>query len=185
MEKLIKSVLSKSPESSYQQTSLNKLLKLLLKGVEKVITNPKFWQFMKAMSDPLPFASIGDNIGSVGPTSARLLSAQNGMDNQPQTVTRKSGMFAQGLEMKPLRQRRLPMSEFSTKLSANAENADALPTAIQEILLLTSDRREEPLYPSKVLGEPFVYSRKELEKKARRHLKDYRYKGLINKTSGQ
>lgn len=51
-EKLVKSILAKLPESDYQQISINKFLKKILKLIDPVISDQRFWRILGEFEKP-------------------------------------------------------------------------------------------------------------------------------------
>lgn len=51
--KLRKSLLAKVPQSFYQETSINKLFKRVLKGIEPVISDQRFWRILSESQKPI------------------------------------------------------------------------------------------------------------------------------------
>ena len=62
-ERLVKSILAKSPESNYTEISINKFLKKILKLIDQVISNQKLWRILSELEKPLkPQLSDGNSI---------------------------------------------------------------------------------------------------------------------------
>jgi hypothetical protein len=63
-EKLINSLLAKVPQNFYQETSINKLFKRVLKIFELVISDQKFWRILSESKklDPSGVRSTGEFI---------------------------------------------------------------------------------------------------------------------------
>lgn len=52
-EKLVKSILAKAPESSYTEISINKFLKKILKLIDPVISDQRFWRLVGESPKPI------------------------------------------------------------------------------------------------------------------------------------
>jgi hypothetical protein len=57
-EKLVKSILAKAPQSSYQEISINKFLEKILKLIDPVISNQRFWRVLSELEKPHKFNMI-------------------------------------------------------------------------------------------------------------------------------
>ena len=176
MEKLVKSIAAKTPQSSDKEISINKFLKKILKLIDPVISDQRFWRII----------SESEKSELSGPSEVRstdiLGPVQNVPENQPKIGSQKSSIFAEAFPVKPVQKRRnirLPMTEnndISEGLTPSglSGNHEELSENIQLIERLTRLRRAQPLYPSEVLGDSFQYSQQQLERKAPRHLtEDY------------
>jgi len=102
-DKLIKSIVSKSPQSSSSEISINKVLKRMVKFVDPLISNSEFWKIVKVASEPLePEFSV-----SAESTPRTVLSSQD-------KKTKSSSFFVEGFpvthqnaarNLSPVRQR--------------------------------------------------------------------------------
>jgi len=64
-EKLLKSLLSKVPQSSYKEISINKFFKKILNQIAPIVTNPKLWRILSELEKPIkPQLSDWNNIRS-------------------------------------------------------------------------------------------------------------------------
>ena len=52
-ERLVKSILSKAPESSYSEISINKFLKKILKLIDPVISDQRLWRILGEFGKPI------------------------------------------------------------------------------------------------------------------------------------
>ena len=184
-EKLIKSLLAKVPQNSYQETSINKLVKRVLKIIEPVISNQKFWKILSASRKPIKSELSGPS--EIRSTDI-LAPAENEKENQAKTGSKGSSIFVHGL-VAPVSKKKhtlLPPMElnmvqtptedsFSNGLrpSGLSINHEILSENIQDIETKTRLRRAQPLYPSQVLGDSYQYGGKQLKRKALRHLEDF------------
>jgi hypothetical protein len=57
-EKLVKSILAKSGQSSIEEVSLNKFLKRISNGLEPVLTNQNLWRILAELKKPHKFTTI-------------------------------------------------------------------------------------------------------------------------------
>ena len=187
MEKLINSVLAKVPQSSYEETSINKLFKRVLKIIEPLISDQRFWRILSESQKPIK-SQLPDP-SEVGSTDI-LAPAENGQDNRPKTRRKSSFIFVQGLVepqprrnhglLPPIGKTRLNMAQTSTEDSFSkgltpkglSVNHETFSENIQNIEIRTRLRRAEPRYSSEALGESYEYGQKQLERKAR-HLVDF------------
>lgn len=193
-EKLINSLLAKVPQSSYQETSINKLFKRVLKIIEPVISDQRFWRILSESEKPIK-SQLPDPSG-VRSTDI-LAPAENEKENQAKTGSKGSSIFVHRL-VDPMPRRKhalLPSMElnmaqtptedsFSNRLTPSglSVNHEELSENIQFIERVTKLRRAEPLYSSEILGESFQYSQEQLEIKAPRHLLDDYNVSLEGKT---
>jgi hypothetical protein len=176
-EKLVKSILAKAKESDYQKISINKLLKKILKLIDPVISDQRFWKILSESGKPieseLPGPSEVRSTYILGPYAP---------DKQAKTRSRGSSFFfAEALpisntrKLSPMQKRvqlKMAKSNFSNNLESSglSENHQELSQNIQDIEIMTRLRRSQPLYSSQVLGDSFKYGGKQLERKAPRHL---------------
>ena len=91
-EILVKSILSKAPESSYSEISVNKFLKKILKLIDPVISDQRFWrilgEFGKPIKSELPGPSEVRSTNILGPYEP---------DKQAKTGSRSSSsIFVEG-----------------------------------------------------------------------------------------
>jgi len=173
-ERLVKSILSKAPESNYTEISINKLLKKFLKLIDPVISNEKLWRILSELEKPLKSQlSDGNPISSTD----ILGTAQNVQNKQPKSKG-SSSIFAEAFsnpsKLSPMQKRvQLKMAKNNLESSGLSRNHEQLSKNIQFIEKLTRLRRAQPLYPSQVLGDSYKYGGKQLERKAPRHLEDF------------
>ena len=179
-ERLVKSILAKAPESDSSEISINKSLKKILKLIDSVISDQRFWrtlsEFGKPIKSELPGPSQFRSTDILGPYAP---------DKQAKTRSRgSSSIFAEALnipntrKLSPMQKRvQLKMAEnnFSNNLESSglSRNHEQLSKDIQSTEKLTKLRRSQPLYPSQVLGDSYKYGGKQLERKAPRHLQDF------------
>ena len=52
-ERLVKSILAKAPESDYQEISINRFLKKILKLIDPVISDQRFWKILSEFGKPI------------------------------------------------------------------------------------------------------------------------------------
>ncbi len=177
-ERLIKSILAKSPESDYRQISINKVLKKILKLIDPVISDQRLWKILSEFGKPIKSelsnptdVRSGDILGPYVP------------DKEAKTRSRgSSSMFAEAFSnptpfspMQKKVQLKMAKNNFLNNLESSglSRNHEQLPENIQSIEKLTRLRRAQPLYPSQVLGDSYQYGGKQLERKAPRHLDDF------------
>lgn len=179
-EILVKSILAKAPQTDYSEISINKFLKKILKLIDPVISDQRFWrilsEFGKPIKSELPGLSELVSTDILGPYAP---------DKQAKTRPRgSSSIFAEALNIPNTRklssmekrvQLKMAKNNFSNNLESSglSRNHEQLSKDIQSIEKLTKLRRAQPLYPSQVLGDSFKYGGKQLERKAPRHLEDF------------
>jgi hypothetical protein len=179
-ERLVKSILAKAPQSDYSEISINKFLKKILKLMDPVISDQRFWrilsEFGKLIKSELPGPSEVGSTDIFGPYAP---------DKQAKIRSRgSSSIFAEALNIPNTRklssmqkrvQLKMAKNNFSNNLESSglSRNHEQLSKDIQSIEKLTKLRRAQPLYPSQVLGDSFKYGGKQLERKAPRHLEDF------------
>jgi hypothetical protein len=179
-ERLVKSILAKAPQSDYSEISINKFLKKILKLIDPVISDQRFWrilsEFGKLIKSELPGPSEVGSTDIFGPYAP---------DKQAKIRSRgSSSIFAEALNIPNTRklssmqkrvQLKMAKNNFSNNLESSglSRNHEQLSKDIQSIEKLTKLRRAQPLYPSQVLGDSFKYGGKQLERKAPRHLEDF------------
>jgi hypothetical protein len=173
-ERLVKSILSRAPESDYSEISINKFLKKILKLIDPVISDQRFWrilgEFGKPIKSELPGPSAVRSTDTFGPYEP---------DKQAKTRSRSSSsIFVEGFStpttLSPMQKRvQLKMAKNNLESSGLSRNREQLSKNIQFIEKLTRLRRAQPLYPSQVLGDSYKYGGKQLERKAPRHLEDF------------
>lgn len=181
-DKLVTSIVAKTNQSSEKQISINKFLKKILKLIEPVISDQRFYKLISESRKPIK--SELSVSGKVRSTDI-LNPSQNAPDKSAKTWSRgSSSFFAEALtipntrKLSPMQKRvQLKMSEnnFSNNLESSglSRNHQELSENIQFIEKLTRLRRAQPLYPSQVLGDSYQYGGKQLERKAPRHLEDF------------
>jgi hypothetical protein len=185
-EKLVKSILAKAPQSSYQEISINKFLGKILKLIDPVISDQRFWRIISESQKPIK-SELSD--ASEVRSTDILAPSENGKANQAKTGSKGSSIFVEALvtpqprrkhtSLPPMKKTRLNMvteGNFSEGLTPSglSRNHEELSENIQLIEKLTRFRRAEPLYSSEALGESFKYGQKQLERKALSHLqKDF------------
>jgi hypothetical protein len=91
-EKLVKSILAKLKESDYQEISINKFLKKILKLIDPVISNQRFWKILSESRKPIESELLG-------PSEVRsTYTLGYAPDKQAKTRSRGSSLFfAEGL----------------------------------------------------------------------------------------
>jgi hypothetical protein len=177
-ERLVKSILAKATESDYSEISINKFLKKILKLIDPVISDQRFWRILSEFGKPIKSELPGpcevrstDILGPYAP------------DKQAKTRSRGS-FFAEALnipntrKLSPMQKRfqlKMAQNNFSNNLESSglSRNHEELSENIQFIEKLTRLRRAQSLYPSQVLGDSYKYGGKQLERKAPRHLEDF------------
>ena len=185
-EKLVKSILAKAPQSSYQEISINKFLEKILKLNDPVISDQRFWRIISESQKPIKSELPGPS--EVRSTDI-LAPSENGKANQAKTGSKGSSLFVKALitpqprrkhtslpPMEKTRLNRVTEDNFSEGLTPSglSRNHEELSENIQLIEKLTRLRRAEPLYSNEALGESFKYGQKQLERKAPSHLqKDF------------
>jgi hypothetical protein len=179
-EKLVKSILTKTTENDYQEISINKFLKKILKLIDPAISDQRFWKILSELGKPIksdiPGPSEIRSTDILGPYAP---------DKQAKTRSRgSSSFFAEALNIpdtrkpSPMQKRvQLKMAEnnFWNNLESSelSRNHEELSENILFIEKLTRLRRAQPLYLSQVLGDSYKYGGKQLERKAPRHLEDF------------
>ena len=121
-EKLINSLLAKIPEHSYQETSINKFLKKILKLIDPVISDQRFWRILGEFGKPIK--SQLDGPSEVRSTDI-LVPSQNEPDKQAKTRSKgSSSFFTEALsiqntrKLSPMQKRvQLNMSKKETNFS--------------------------------------------------------------------
>jgi hypothetical protein len=177
MEKLVKNIVAKTPQSSDKEISINKFLEKILKLIDPVISDQRFWRLISELEKPIKSKLSGPS--EVRSTDI-LGPAQNAPDKQAKTRSKGSSIFADALSNPQARRKSssLPPMEKSGLTMVQTSNEDSfsngltpsglsvnhekLSENIQFIEKLTRLRRAEPLYSSEVLGESFQYSQKQL-----------------------
>ena len=176
-EKLVKSILAKTPESDYSEISINKFLKKILKLIDPVISDQRFWRVLSEYGKPIK--SELPDLSEVRSTNI-LGTAQN---VHPKSKS-SSSFFAEALsisdtrKLSPMQKRvqlKMAQNNFSNNLESSglSRNHEQLSKDIQSTEKLTKLRRSQPLYPSQALGDSYKYAGKQLERKAPRHLQDF------------
>ena len=182
MEKLVKSIVAKTDQSSDKEISINKFLKKILKLIDPVISDQRFWRIISESQKPIK-SELSDS-SEVRSTDI-LAPSENVKENQAKTGSKgSSSFFAEALpisntrKLSPMQKRvQLKMAEnnFSNNLESSglSKNHEELSQNIQDIEIKTRLRRAQPLYSSEVLGDSYQYGGKQLERKAPRHLEDF------------
>ena len=183
-ERLVKSILAKDPQSSEKEISINKFIKKILKLIDPIISDQRFWRLISESQKPIKSElSVASEVRSTD----ILAPSENGKENQAKTGSKgSSSFFAEALplpisntkKLSPMQKRvQLKMAEnnFSNNLESSglSKNNEELSQNIQEIEIKTRLRRAQPLDSSEVLGDSYQYGGKQLERKAPRHLKDF------------
>jgi len=132
-ERLVKSILSKGPESYYSEISINKFLKKILKLIDPVISDPRFWrilgEFGKPIKSELPGPSEVRSTDILGPYEP---------DKQAKTRSRSSSsIFVEGFStpttLSPMQKRvKLRMAQKEPTTS-DLFSADSVTGEIQNI----------------------------------------------------
>lgn len=180
-KRLVKSLLAKAPQTDYSEISINKFLKKVLKLIDPVISDQRFWrilgEFEKPTKSELPGPSQVRSTDILGPYEP---------GKQAKTGSRgSSSIFAEALNIPNTRklssmqkrvQLKMAKNNFSNNLESSglSRNHEQLSKDIQSIEELTRLRRAQPLYSSQVLGDSYKYGGNQLERKAPRHLEDFR-----------
>jgi hypothetical protein len=87
MEKLVNSIVAKSHKSLDKEISLNKFLKKILKLIDPVISNQRFWRLISESQKPMS-----------GPSEVQSTDlAQNALDKKAKTGLKGSSIFADAL----------------------------------------------------------------------------------------
>jgi len=169
-EILIHSILARTEQCDLDEISINKLLKRLLEIIDPVISDQRFWRILSKFGKPikseLPDLSEVQSSNILGKTESRS----------------SSSIFVEGFStpptLSPMQKRvqlKMAQNNFSNNLESSglSRNHEELSENIQLIEKLTKLRRAEPLYPSQVLGDSYLYGGKQLERKAPSHLPDF------------
>lgn len=163
-ERLVKSVLSKAPESEYSEISINKLLQKIIDFIEPIVADNRLWRIFSEFEKPIkPILPV-----SSGVRSTEIIGSY---ENQAKTQSRSSSsLFAEALPMPSRSIRKLsPMQKrvqfkmaqqeqkFSSNLDASglSKNHQQLSEEMQSLEKKTRLRRAQPLYSSQVLGDSF------------------------------
>jgi hypothetical protein len=192
MEKLVKSVVAKTDQSLDKEISINKFLEKILKLIDPVIPDQRFWRLISELEKPIKSELSGPS--DVRSTDI-LGPAQNAPDKQAKTRSKGSSIFADALStlqarrkfssLPPMEKSRLTMAQTSNEdcLSNGltplglSKNHEELSENIQFIEIKTRLRRAQPLYPSEVFGDS--YEGKSLEEMA------IEYKDLVETILGK
>jgi len=183
-EKLVKSIVSKTDQSSDEEISINKFLEKLLKLMDPVISDQRFWRLISESQKPIESElSVSSEVRSTDILSPAQKLPENRSKNRSKS---SSSIFAEAFptpqarkklsSLPPMEKSRLSIAQtsnedsFSNGLSGNHEE---LSKNIKDNEIKTRLRRAEPLYPSEVLGDSYQYGGKQLERKAPPHLKDF------------
>jgi hypothetical protein len=158
MKKLVKSVLAKSPNSPDWEISFGKIIKTAFESIIKpVITDQRFWEIVNFGIQPVQLTKI----------ESTEISSQSLLFNEKSKAS--SSIFAEGYTVKPAK-------KFSPRengiLFNNKNNFDSSRNSPKSVETLTQLRRQEPLYPSRSLGDEFLYGKFQLIEKVH-HLKDF------------
>ena len=133
-EILVKSILSKAPESSYSEISINKFLKKILKLIDPVISDQRFWrilgEFGKPIKSELPGPSEVRSTDILGPYEP---------DKQAKTGSRSSSsIFVEGfftpttlspMQKRVQRNRALILAKKEPTLTPTMLKASQVPTS--------------------------------------------------------
>lgn len=178
-EKLIRSVLARTPESDLDEFSINKFLQRILEIIDPVISNQKLWKILSVLEKVLKPRLNKNNI-----SSTNILSLAQKVQNKDPKSKDSSSIFAETFS--DSRQLSFMQKKVKLKISKKennflnkldefglSQNHEKLSENAQFIEKLTRLRRRQPLYPSLVWGDSYQYRGKQLERKAPRHLKDY------------
>ena len=181
-ERLINSILARTPQSDLDEISINKLLKRLLEIIDPVISDQRFWRILSEFGKPIKSELPGpsevrstDILGPYAPDKQAKIRyggspsffAEASKINIPNT--RKLSPMQNRVQLK------MAQNNFSNNLESSglSRNHEELSKNSQFIEKLTRLRRAQPLYPSQVLGDSYKYGGKQLERKAPRHLEDF------------
>ena len=100
-EKLVKSILAKVPESDYQKISINKFLKKILKLVDPVISDQRFWRILSEFGKPIKSELPG--LSEVRPTDI-IGPVQNAPNKEVKPRSKGSSpIFAEALNIQNAR----------------------------------------------------------------------------------
>ena len=143
-EKLVKSILAKAPETDYSEISINKFLKKILELIDPVISDQRLWRILSEFGKP---------IKSELPDLSKFVSTD--------MIGR-----AEALNIRNTRKLSSMEKRIQLKMANNLESSGSSER-------LTKLRREQPLYPSQVLGNSFKYGGKQLERKAFKSKENY------------
>lgn len=181
-EKLMRSVQAKAPQSPYNESSLNKSLKKIIKVIDPVVSDPKFWRLVSESQKPtnstLPTPSKVQSIDILGfaenkpKNNLQMRKPFMGVDAFP---VLPQGQGARANKNRALLLRMNENNQISGGLTPSglSVNHNTFSEATQNIEKLTQRRRAEPLFTSNVLGDSSQYGSQQLERKAPRHLKDF------------
>ena len=150
--------------------------------MDPVISDQRFYrilsEFGKPIKSELPGPSEVGSTDILGPYAPDKQAKSRSIGS--------SSIFAEALNINISNTRKLSSTEKSVQLkmdknnfsnnlesSGLSRNDKPLSKDIKSIEELTRLRRAQPLYPSQVLGDSFKYGGKQLESKARRHLKHF------------
>lgn len=97
-EQLVKGILAKVPQSSYQEISINKLLKKILKLIDPVISDQRFWKILSESGQTIKSELSGPS--EVRSTDIILGPSQNAPDKQAKTRSKGSSfIFAEAFSI--------------------------------------------------------------------------------------
>ena len=99
-ERLVKSILSKVPESNYQEISINKYLRKTLKLMDPILSDQRLWIIVTEFSKPLP-ARLGKPVlvrpELPDPEISQIRSP--GLTLHKKTETKSETIFVEGLNI--------------------------------------------------------------------------------------